>query len=211
MKSRLFLLSLFLLMAVPLRAEKNALSDLETSLLRVQKSILEDVSLTTWAYAVKKTAREAQIDGGVIQYAQRKFPLPVTQESALTDKEQKNFNDRTRILQKLLRKNPLFVYYTLSVPRNTDLTELNKEQFRLLTGFLQQPQQIAEVKEPYKKLPVGIYKHYIVKITLQQNGNSGVFLFVDCFHKQVHLVSGRLTIENLPAADTKPNDEFIKE
>lgn len=202
---KLFLLIACLLTVFPLQCGERALMDVDASFLRIQKSILEEITLPQWAAYVKYSAREAQIDGGIIQYARKKFPLPVPQESVLTKNEQKIFDERANVLQKLLQKHPLLTYYTLSVPRNTDLVTLSKSQMRLVTGFLRQPLHRARVNERYQKVPVELYQHYIVKITLPED----VFLFVDCFHKKVHLVNKELNLENLPTAQTGPKDEFI--
>jgi hypothetical protein len=209
MKRISFLLVALLSVSFSSQAGETTPQYLNYRLQHVKKHILQDISLTAWANAMQQASKEAQIYGGLFQYKHKKFPLPLAQTATLTEQKQGVFDERQRALQGALRNNPLFSVYTISVPRNTDLTELNESQFALVKGFLEQPAQIDKVSARYKNIPVEMHKHYIVKITLPGDELHTVFLLVDCFHKRVHLVNLNLTIENLPGKSTKPGEEFI--
>jgi len=209
MKKGFFLILAVLAVSLSVTAKETAADYLNYELEHTKQHILKDISGTDWSRAVKQTCADAQLYGGMVQYKRERFPLPVTQTYALAKAEQRTFKERRENLQKTMRENSLWRLFLISVPRNTDLTGRTEEQFNFVKDFFKQPVNKKAVENRYKKLPVEIHKHYIVKITLQEDEEHTHFLFVDCFHKRVHFVSGDLTIENLPYKNTKPGEEFI--
>lgn len=214
MIKRILFLSLLVCLTVPVFAQYNGphclvrhvSPNVFSGLTNTIKRLLTREPDNRWITAIKQTSANAQIPHGYLGIRNVFTPEAEKVEENLSPAQQ-NFVLRSFVhLSHTLKHQEYYQFYNyqLVVPRESDLLKLSNEDIRCLQRFLKQPLAASKVSNEFKNVRVELHKNHIVKVSLPNE----IYLFFDCFRKNVYLVYKTLNIPNLPSKDTVPEKVY---